>query len=230
MVAAAAMAASSALPPARRAATPDAEASAWGDATMPRGAHASSQRLWVMREILQTKEGLRDETLSPTREGRMRGGSVCGYEGRSLQPPMLETWRLACSRCSDRCAGPRSRIGAFTEMVRGGVFDWGPPAPRRLHKSRARDSFPTISLTLRANMPYVHAADQSLNPRGELHMARARVPGQISPPLRDPYLEGDGAMIRHWLAPMLGTGVLILTLAITGCGATRSSPDSPHAT
>jgi len=37
-------------------------------------------------------------------------------------------------------------------------------------------------------------------------------------------------MIRHWLASMLGTGVFILTLALTGCGATRSSPDNPHAT
>ncbi len=38
-------------------------------------------------------------------------------------------------------------------------------------------------------------------------------------------------MIRHWLAPsMLGAGVFILTLALTGCGATRSSPDNPHPT
>jgi hypothetical protein len=45
MVAAAAIAASSALPPARRAATPDAEASRWGEATMPRGARDSGQRV-----------------------------------------------------------------------------------------------------------------------------------------------------------------------------------------
>src|SRR5262245_44897024 len=45
MVAAAAMAASSALPPARSAATPLAEASTCGDATMPRGARHSGQRV-----------------------------------------------------------------------------------------------------------------------------------------------------------------------------------------
>jgi hypothetical protein len=44
MVAAAAMAASSALPPARNAATPLPEASTCGEATMPRGARDSSQR------------------------------------------------------------------------------------------------------------------------------------------------------------------------------------------
>jgi len=37
-------------------------------------------------------------------------------------------------------------------------------------------------------------------------------------------------MIRHWLASMLGTGVFILTLALTGCVATWSPPDNPHAT
>ena len=45
MVAAAAIAASSALPPARSAATPEAEASTWGEATMPRGARDSGQRV-----------------------------------------------------------------------------------------------------------------------------------------------------------------------------------------
>ncbi len=30
-------------------------------------------------------------------------------------------------------------------------------------------------------------------------------------------------MIRHWLASMLGLGVFILTLAFTGCGATRGA-------
>jgi hypothetical protein len=41
------MAASSALPPARNAATPDCEASRWGDATMPRGARDSGQRVII---------------------------------------------------------------------------------------------------------------------------------------------------------------------------------------
>src|SRR5580765_555914 len=45
MVAAAAIAASSALPPARSAATPEAEASRCGEATMPRGARDSGQRV-----------------------------------------------------------------------------------------------------------------------------------------------------------------------------------------
>ena len=48
MVAAAAMAASSALPPARKAATPDWVASRCGVATMPRGARASGNRVSVM--------------------------------------------------------------------------------------------------------------------------------------------------------------------------------------
>src|SRR5215468_4948040 len=48
MVAAVAIAASSALPPARRAATPLAEASTCGEATMPRGARDSGQRVGGM--------------------------------------------------------------------------------------------------------------------------------------------------------------------------------------
>src|SRR5262245_49947315 len=45
MVAAAAIAASSALPPARSAATPEAEARECGEATMPRGARDSGHRV-----------------------------------------------------------------------------------------------------------------------------------------------------------------------------------------
>ena len=54
MVVAAAMAASSALPPARNAATPLPEASTCGEATMPRGARDSSQRVEGMDRFYRT--------------------------------------------------------------------------------------------------------------------------------------------------------------------------------
>src|SRR5882672_10396117 len=56
MVAAAAMAASSALPPARSAARPDAEARTCGVATIPRGARASGQRVRVMERFYNYKQ------------------------------------------------------------------------------------------------------------------------------------------------------------------------------
>jgi hypothetical protein len=60
MVAAAATAASSALPPPRSAATPDCEARRCGEATMPRGARASGQRVARSSEADMTEEaGLR---------------------------------------------------------------------------------------------------------------------------------------------------------------------------
>src|SRR4029077_7219878 len=71
MVAAAAMAASSALPPARSAATPDWVASRWGVATMPRGARDSGQR-GVMPGTPHPGTG-RSRAPSPPRRGEGRG-------------------------------------------------------------------------------------------------------------------------------------------------------------
>src|SRR5215813_212591 len=56
MVVAAAMAASSALPPARIAATPLCEARTCGEATIPRGARDSSQRVAVMKQFYRARQ------------------------------------------------------------------------------------------------------------------------------------------------------------------------------
>src|SRR5262249_25799967 len=71
MVAAAAMAASSALPPARIVATPLCEARRCGEATIPRGARDSSQRVAVMKQFYRASQAgnrsLFTPSLSPAR-------------------------------------------------------------------------------------------------------------------------------------------------------------------
>src|SRR5215471_7711662 len=135
MVAAAAMAASSALPPACIAATPLCEARTCGEATIPRGAWDSSQRVVLMQRFYRAiRAGNRSPRRGYSRVSHVGSGRVASEGG-------------VCSGCVTR--SPDSQPSGL-RAGRGGPTppEHTPPSddrPRPVSRSEVREYFGLVA-------------------------------------------------------------------------------------